>query len=169
MEKVQMIRPATMEFHYQYPLDAYTCYHLHTGTCSLDLPFNDAVEAPNRNPYYQQETACQSLCVSLKQGDTPPVEIIKHDCGHFSFTDGQHRVCIAQRQDLEIPAIISEGGPMCCFCARQSHSKHSETFVTKIVLISRTVLSSFYAHYSQRTRIKRGFAQKPEEKCEKMD
>ena len=132
MEKVQMIRPATMEFHYQYPLDDYTCYRLHTGTCSLDLPCDDSVVASNKHPYYQQEKACQSLLVCLERGDAPPVEIVKYECGHYSFIDGQHRVCIAQKKDLWIPAITSDGGPTCCFCSCQKQksetSKSSKMF-----------------------------------------
>lgn len=117
MARIEKIRPSTMKFHYQFPLTDYTCYKLFSGTCSLEAPFDETVLAKAGAAYYRQKESCQSLYIGIKKGLTPPVEIVEHGCGHYSFVDGQHRVCIAQMKDIEIVAEIIEGIPECCFCA----------------------------------------------------
>lgn len=95
----QTIKPAELSCMYRLTKD--TCYKRKTGKCSLDIPFFGE--------------RCQNLYADiLENGVLRPVVLGKNRCGHYDFTDGQHRTCIAQMRDLEIPAEIVKESPYDC-------------------------------------------------------
>lgn len=105
-------------FKFAYNLDKYSCFRKLTGKCSLELSeeevrhFSAKERISKKASYeYHKENSvyyCRLLAESFnKKGMTKPVEINPFSCGHYAFTDGQHRVCIAKTIGMvDIPAEI---------------------------------------------------------------
>lgn len=133
MENIQMIslKGKTVMFR----LTDYECYFLGNRICSLV----ETKEGNARKPFGGVEsevTYCRNLCNSiLIKGVLNPIRITEHKkCGHYSFTDGQHRACITSKIDINVPAIISihEGECYCCYWKKHSVEYFLISFVYEL-------------------------------------
>lgn len=118
----EQINPSSMVFHFA--LTDGECHEKRTGTCSLDkCPASGEQHDGEAGHHY-----CQNLYSQILQyGFRHPVDIIKFHCGHYGFNDGQHRVCIAKKKGLELPAVVSrEDGQNCGFCAPRWKSQNGD-------------------------------------------
>ncbi|GMX64508.1 hypothetical protein Elgi_37770 [Paenibacillus elgii] len=105
---------------FAYMLSKYDCFRKLTGKCSLTLNEDEynhyaAKEKLNSKDTYEffEDNSvhyCRLLANSMiEKGIKKPVSINPFSCGHFAFTDGQHRTCIAKTIGLkEVPAYIGE-------------------------------------------------------------
>jgi hypothetical protein len=116
-EEMTIIQPATMTFLYR--LSHKECNKKLTGECSLER------ETPDRTHDVGDE-ADYDYCPEMLERMTGqladlisrnyPITLVKHSCGHYSFSDGQHRTCIAQRKGLEVAAVILPDNEVCDYC-----------------------------------------------------
>ncbi|WP_156826291.1 ParB N-terminal domain-containing protein [Paenibacillus terrigena] len=97
-----------------YMLSKYDCFRKLTGKCSLLLPEEEVkqytdVEINTRYEDHKENSVlyCRLLMKSLlEKGFIYPVEISSCSCGHYVFTNGQHRTCIAKTINItSIPAL----------------------------------------------------------------
>ncbi len=92
-----------------YCLSKYDCYELKHGTCSLYLSkdeVNKIIEKEGENSNENSVTYCRDLAKSLlknnyyQQQQKFSIKMHPRDCGHYVFTDGQHRTCIAKHLSI---------------------------------------------------------------------
>lgn len=99
---------------FQYRLSAWDCYRLRTGRCSLERPLT---EADTDEWVTHDEGAfdyCRRLYLYMKNNSMNAIQISARSCGHYSFSDGQHRACIAKRMKLPIPVNFLSGAEIIC-------------------------------------------------------
>lgn len=113
---------------FSFNLDNDSCYLKSKGICSLDIYENnlDAIlkkeyeemnyYSYNYNDYIEYAKGneksvlyCRSLEESIKQyGFKSPVDVNYYKCKHYECTDGQHRICIASKLNIALPAYVSD-------------------------------------------------------------
>lgn len=94
-------------------LDAYSCYKVKTGVCSLELTDLEVSNRSEREVAEQcvQVTKCPSIFQDMQSkgkfdslyvcsGDEP--KLIKMMCGHYECS-GQHRICVAKHKNMLFP------------------------------------------------------------------
>lgn len=125
---------------YAFRLGMRDCFKVLTGKCSLSL-------TEEEYKFYQPLTKefgdgsadyCRTLADQMAENDsyTEDTGILAHmnECGHISFSDGQHRTCIAKKEgqtELAVTLTNNEG----CIC-RVCHFKKEEAeapFLTKLM------------------------------------
>ena len=120
---VQYINPAKIRFLFE--LSDGECHKKFTGICSLDRWVTFGVPKGDGDASVHH---CRNIFSSIrKNGFIFAVDLIKNRCGHYSFNDGQHRVCIAKRRQLEVPAVVYEDKAEDCeYCRRSGRLEYSE-------------------------------------------
>ena len=102
----------------QYYLDWHSCYKCLTGTCSLDLenPIDIENLIPGISGTFEH---CRKLATYMENIEDTPITkkswgagqlsilITEHENGVYKPTDGQHRICIAQKLGLIL--MVSDG------------------------------------------------------------
>lgn len=82
-----------------------TCYKLASGVCALEAFFKD-LDCPDYYEYCSRDhfDRCVRAYLSLKNnitiGNLPILHL--HKCGHYGFTDGRHRICVALKKNMLI-------------------------------------------------------------------
>lgn len=113
--ELKKINPTKCQFCYS--LTEYDCYELRQGICSLYLSEEKAQEISEKEGKSSNESDvmyCRNLAESLLSnnyfGKEQMFSIIMHprDCGHYVFTDGQHRTCIAKHLAINSMYITLE-------------------------------------------------------------
>ena len=101
-------------------LSKHDCFRKLTGKCSLQLTtrqkrrykFNDKIFVKGRYWDYKANSVyyCPLLLKSIiDKGMQNRVELNPHSCGHYSFSEGQHRTCVAKTSGIHgIPANIHD-------------------------------------------------------------
>ncbi|UOR14100.1 hypothetical protein [Halobacillus amylolyticus] len=115
--EVKSVNPTENNFSYR--LGQYDCYALRKGVCSLYLSEEEAQKVKEKEGHCIGESNvmfCRDLAKSLLNKDyfnTPrfqeevmSIKMHIRSCGHYTFTDGQHRTCIAKH--LNISSIFAE-------------------------------------------------------------
>jgi len=110
--EVRRINPTQCTFTYN--LGNHDCYELRKGKCSLYLGEEEAREISKEegNAYGDGNVmSCRNLAKSLLEANYYENVIIQEgedaikmhtrDCGHYVFTEGQHRTCIAKHLNLQ--------------------------------------------------------------------
>lgn len=119
--KIYNFNPKGKQFDFFFTKD--TCCKLATGICALEAYKND-LDYPDYRKYCEREDfdQCVRAYLSLKNnitiGSYPVLHI--HKCGHYGFTDGQHRICVALQMNMQLEVefhktIIDE---ICETCAK---------------------------------------------------
>jgi hypothetical protein len=54
-------------------------------------------------------------------------------CGHYSFTDGQHRLCIASKKGLKLRAEVHHNDGVCGVCYREKKIQESIRIIEGMV------------------------------------
>jgi hypothetical protein len=118
-EEVQFFDPTLHDFSYM--LSKYDCFRKLSGKCSLLLNEKELMNySNNEKPLKPDEEYsdrkensvhyCRLLLKNFEEkGIQYSIDINPHSCKHFSFSDGQHRTCIAKTAGInDIPANIHE-------------------------------------------------------------
>ncbi len=120
-EEVKEISPVKMPFVFE--LSKEECHLKSTGVCSLDRWFPHKTKTIDGDANYYH---CRDILKSIqREGITELIDIIKFNCGHYSFNDGQHRTCIAKRRDITLKAIVTPENNLCSIC-RNKPDKNAE-------------------------------------------
>ncbi|HDR7255143.1 TPA: hypothetical protein QCW96_004523 [Bacillus pacificus] len=151
--KLKTINPTKEIFSYR--LDEYDCFELRTGICSLYLSENEANSIHKKEKISGESDVlyCRNLAKDLYQSKyfeninfqdvTFSIRMHHQNCGHFDFTDGQHRVCIAKH--LNVKALFANIEPQgnayfsscsACMC-KQKIEKENKKFKNKILKLLR--------------------------------
>lgn len=114
-----MFDPTQHEFSYM--LSKYDCFRKLTGHCSIGLNEHELIKYSNlekplriNEEYHERKENsvhyCRLLLKSIKQkGMQSSVDLNPNSCGHFSFSDGQHRTCVAKEAGIRnIPVNFQE-------------------------------------------------------------
>ncbi|ULO04752.1 hypothetical protein H1230_16440 [Paenibacillus sp. 19GGS1-52] len=109
--------PTSIEFTYM--LSKHDCFRKLTGKCSLQLTDSEKKRytlaertLTEDDTYWDFEANSMYYCPLLlksiqNKGMQNSIEINPHSCGHYSFSSGQHRTCIAKTSGIQnIPANI---------------------------------------------------------------
>lgn len=99
-------------------LNEHCCYGK-KDRCYVELGKLDVT----RNPR-QYETGDKMFCVTLAEcflrrgyeDWSSCVYISKYSCGHYSVTDGQHRLCISSKIDIPITVYKKNSNNLCHVC-----------------------------------------------------
>jgi hypothetical protein len=117
--ELEVIQPASMTFVFR--MGKGECHKVLTGTCSLDRTVPDRSQDIGDESDYD---FCPNLLKSMMDGSYPlrlarklPIDIVQSTCGHWEFSDGQHRTCIAMRKNLTVEAEVStDSSGLCELC-----------------------------------------------------
>ncbi|MFH0070179.1 hypothetical protein [Peribacillus sp. NPDC056705] len=98
---------------YSFRLGKFDCYELRKGVCSLYLSEDEAerISIEEGNEFHDSNVmSCRELAKSLLndnyfenpsfQESVFSIKMHPRDCGHFVFSDGQHRTCIAKHLNI---------------------------------------------------------------------
>jgi len=110
--EVRRINPTQCTFTYN--LGNHDCYELRKGKCSLYLSDEEArkIRKEEGNAYGDGNVmSCRNLAKSLLEANyyenvtiqegEDAIKMHTRDCGHYVFTEGQHRTCIAKHLNLQ--------------------------------------------------------------------
>ncbi|WP_160680730.1 hypothetical protein [Clostridium sp. C8-1-8] len=131
---------------FEFRLSEYNCYRLSNGKCSMDTTLGKSELSLEYDQYdYCDIHYCPTLCNSVKvlgmQDKNHTVRITKNSCGHYTITDGQHRLCSSSHRDMSIEAYVEENGTICPKCYWRNKSllyrlrdlfKLNNTFLKKL-------------------------------------
>lgn len=114
----QLIRPKALVIDYNFTENE--CYRELTGVCSLD--FFDPIEKKTVISRRTRNNYCRDIYQHLKNNEDfnliDPIELIKFSCNHYEIQCGRHRICICEKMNLAIKAIISIEDGKCCKCLK---------------------------------------------------
>ncbi|MED3924361.1 hypothetical protein P4594_04645 [Priestia megaterium] len=110
--ELKQMNPTKSKFCYNFTSS--DCYELRTGKCSLYLSEEEAQNVSVKEKTVQEEAKvmyCRKTAKSLLAADyynnpndqkdsTDPIKMHPRHCGHYVFTGGQHRICIAKHLNI---------------------------------------------------------------------
>lgn len=144
--KIEEINPLNCVFSFR--MDEYDCYALKTGRCSLYLSDAEAAEVNKTEKGISESNVmyCRDLRDSLLnvnyfeepdfQTDIYSIRIHQRACGHYVFTDGQHRSCIAKHLNLNKmyvkKAIESSNDIICPACLHKENTNKENNFFSSV-------------------------------------
>lgn len=133
---------------FNFRLGQYTCYRCNTGVCSLEgisleeLKNSGSSVGNNRQSSIEY---CRGMAKLFLDGEfTSPARIhLNTRCGHYEFSDGQHRTCVVARilqkgAKVVLNAEITEQDYQCRGCFMKAHFKKEESSISKIDKIFKT-------------------------------
>ncbi|MEN0645562.1 hypothetical protein MKY91_20565 [Alkalicoccobacillus gibsonii] len=109
---------------YAFRLTEKSCFALaNNGICSLKLSSTDA-QRIRKNERVDPKASvmyCRELKDEIEDSDylnkAFPIEIIKNNCEHHSFMNGQHRTCIAKQTGMKTLNVIYQVADyQCPYC-----------------------------------------------------
>ncbi len=107
--KVNMIKFNPLDKYFNFLLGKGVCYKAATGLCPLqDKSLEELKSLNHKRPLRSEQSYCIFLASAILNDTLSPnvhrVIIFRHkECGHYSFSDGQHRTCI-------VAHILQKGG-----------------------------------------------------------
>lgn len=103
-KKIANFDPTNIEFTFNFTTD--TCPKLKTGFCNLDA-INLIKNIKIDDKQLRTLSRCQRIYFGLRDETIRvlPPQIMKCKCGHYICSDGQHRICVAQRMNLTLDVI----------------------------------------------------------------
>lgn len=135
---------------FSFRLDEYSCYRCKTGTCSLDNISLDELKANfelGKPGKINDLNYCRGIAgLFLHNMFKVPANILLHSkCGHYSFSDGQHRTCVVGRilQKGGVVTLnfeLAEGGDICRSCYFKIRLNQLDSQITIIDKIFKTKL-----------------------------
>ena len=111
--------PRGIYFDFDFSYDE--CDEIKYGVCPL-VKYQSILV---RNDFdFETERDKFPLCISIFFGlrdntfrrEAP--ELVLFDCGHYEFSDGRHRICVAQKTDLKLNVNIELAGGFCDKCRK---------------------------------------------------
>jgi len=149
--EIKKINPTQCTF--TYLLGELDCYELRKGTCSLYLSEEEAqkIEEEEKGYHFSESSVmnCRDLAKSLLavnyygdssfQDNLYSIRMSHRDCGHYVFTDGQHRTCIAKHLNIQSMYVNVENYPRdyvsyCRACyQKEEERKEDEKFKNRLL------------------------------------
>lgn len=114
------------------------CYKTRHGICSFDLSEAEIRSIPTEE-YSGKDNVnyCKNIYKSiLKNGQQLPAYITSNKCGHYTFHDGQHRVCIASKKGVKLRAQVNSNDDICNVCYRENKIQNSIKYVDERLKIT---------------------------------
>ncbi|MBZ9607945.1 hypothetical protein G9F73_009015 [Clostridium estertheticum] len=111
------------------------CYKTKNGICSFDLTEDEVRSIPTEEyPGKDNVNYCRNIYKSLiKNRQQYPIYISSNKCDHYTFNDGQHRTCIANKKGLKLKAEVSQNDEICHVCYRENSIQNSIRSVENMV------------------------------------
>ena len=106
-----------------------TCYKLANGICALDQFKEHLYLHPSEGRGMNL-----NRCVVIHQFFHHKVKfnsmplLIKHKCGHYAFSDGQHRTCVCGSLEYKLTITLYENDEFCKSCSPESNRNILKTF-----------------------------------------
>lgn len=128
---------------YCFTFSRHDCYKLATGRCTFeltDIEYQQENDVCDSNYYNEARVGyCRELLEMMREGGTisatTPTGIHAHRnaCGHMTFSQGQHRSCIAKKnklQKLYINRLGDNGEHLCrsCYLEKSEAQKQRSFF-----------------------------------------
>ena len=112
-EIIESFDPSGKEFKFNFTKG--TCAKLNTGICELQDFYTDDDKGDDL-----KYTRCQNILIGLMSGKINSIKMIpyihKCTCGHWVCTDGQHRICVAQKRSLTLKVEREDCNEECPDC-----------------------------------------------------
>lgn len=139
---IKGFNPRNKTFHFY--LDKYSCYRCKTGVCSLD---NISLQELKSLSYIHitgedKLEYCRGMAKMFIDNlfKTPAEICLNTKCGHYDFSDGQHRTCVAARllkmgAQVNLDANLYIQNTCCRDCNMKGYfhiTENSFTFLDKI-------------------------------------
>lgn len=122
-EFIEQFDPSGKEFKFNFT--KHTCAQINTGICELENFHPDDTKG-NDLKY----TRCQNIFLGLMDGAINSAKMLpyihKFACGHWACTDGQHRICVAQKMGLTLKVEREDCNSECPECYRHHDSSKVE-------------------------------------------
>lgn len=143
--KVNKFDPRGKEFHFK--LDKYSCYRCKEGNCSLKNISLDELKEYNSSGVIPPESSkeyCIGMAKLFLEGEfETPAVIYKQSCGHYSFSDGQHRTCVVAHllekdANVILKADVIEQNILCYVCVMKEKIRSRESKLTLFDKIFKT-------------------------------
>lgn len=142
----QKFDPRGKSFHFR--LDQYTCYRCKKGVCSLENVSLYELKNSLSCVHVIGEGSieyCRGMAkLFLDNEFSAPARIyLNRKCGHYSFSDGQHRTCVVARvlqkgAEVLLNAEITEQDCMCRDCLIKVDFAKRENSISRFDKIFRT-------------------------------
>lgn len=133
---------------FNFRLGQYTCYRCNTGVCSLEsISLDELKNSGSCVGAIGQSSIeyCRGMAkLFLDSEFTAPARIqLNTRCGHYTFSDGQHRTCVVARilqkgAEVVLNAEIIEQDYLCRDCFMKAHFEEKESSISKIDKIFKT-------------------------------
>lgn len=110
--------------------DEYFCHKTKYGVCSLDLSETEVINRYKKyvKTRYDEEydvNYCIKIYKSIiEEGQKYPIYLNLMKCGHYIFTDGQHRTCIAAKKNLNLNVELDIIDDICYECSEEKDLMH---------------------------------------------
>ena len=119
-EFIEHFDPSGKEFKFNFTKD--TCAQLNTGICDLQDFYTDDKKGDDL-----KYTRCQNILIGLMSGKINSIKMIPYihrcTCGHWECTDGQHRICVAQKRSLTLKVEREDCDAECSECYQNDIDK----------------------------------------------
>ena len=127
--------PTNLEFTFNFTKD--TCSKLKTGICELDR-VDLASDRKQNDEWLKDLSRCQRIYFGLIDETIKTLpQIMKCDCGHYICSDGQHRICVAQKKKLRLDVrMLGAINENCEKCMTTSESDNTVDVVIDGVKLS---------------------------------
>lgn len=102
--------------HFSFNFNDGSCFEKATGVCLFDAE-NEFIEKNKNLPGKNIASRCFKIYELMKEGKLWPPVLVEHSCGHFSSGDGQHRLCIAGKNQMTIKVdYVNDKNGKCDWC-----------------------------------------------------
>ncbi|MEK4488037.1 hypothetical protein MHH81_21235 [Psychrobacillus sp. FSL H8-0484] len=146
VEKYKNIIIDPTQHEYCFTLGELDCYKLKTGRCTFELSEQEYEEESSKcghAHYFEGRVGyCRELLNMMIRDnagtENTGIRGFRNSCGHISFSDGQHRSCIAKKNKMNalfFEYLGNNNSSLCGVCsAKEGDSNSKEKF---------TILNSF--------------------------
>ncbi|MGE6513345.1 hypothetical protein [Lysinibacillus sphaericus] len=123
---------------YCFRFSKHDCYKLATGRCTFELTDEEYEQEKSKckSPYQYEARVgyCRELLEKMRDGGTlsattsTGINAHRNACGHMTFSDGQHRSCIAKKNKLpklHLTTLGDNGEYLCrsCYLEKEEEQK----------------------------------------------
>lgn len=150
---MEKFNPKNKEFHFR--LSSHSCYKCKYEICPLEtLTLQDINEykQTKSSPQESDEEYCIGMAKLLLQGNLKDkLYISKYFCGHYSLSDGQHRICVAchlidKNIDIKFMATVKEEPVKCYYCGMMDKF---DNFFNSLTLFQKKFKTKSFRQYKE--------------------
>ncbi len=99
MKERILFRPSGKKFVFNF--NSGSCFNVATGTCLFDAS-EDFIKENKNLPGKDIANRCFTIFDLMKEHKLLAPEVVEYKCGHLGSGDGQHRLCIAAKNGMQI-------------------------------------------------------------------